>query len=80
MHRIISFLVLASAAQAADAIYINGAVITVDPAKPYAEAFAVTNGRFSAIGGPAGAVAEGLGAEAVDWPEEGAACSGEDFG
>ncbi|MGA3235896.1 MAG: amidohydrolase [Bryobacteraceae bacterium] len=50
MHRLTSLLLLASAAYAADAIYINGAVITVDPAKPYAEAFAVTNGRFSAVG------------------------------
>jgi len=50
MHRLISFLLLASAAYAADAIYINGAVVTIDPAKPYAEAFAVTNGRFSAVG------------------------------
>jgi predicted amidohydrolase YtcJ len=38
------------AASATDAIYVNGAVITVDAAKPYAEAFAVTNGRFSAAG------------------------------
>ncbi len=50
MHRIASFLLLASAAWCADAIYVNGTVITVDPAKPYAEAFAVTNGRFSAVG------------------------------
>ena len=50
MHRLISLLLFASAAYAADAIYINGTVITVDPAKPYAEAFAVTNGRFSAVG------------------------------
>ncbi len=50
MHRFISLLLLASAAYAADAIYINGNVITVDPSKPYAEAFAVTNGRFSAVG------------------------------
>src|SRR5215467_10689756 len=35
---------------AADAIYVNGAVITVDREHPYAEAFAVTNGRFSAVG------------------------------
>jgi len=33
-----------------DAIYINGTVITVDPHRPYAEAFAVVNGRFSAVG------------------------------
>jgi predicted amidohydrolase YtcJ len=50
MHRIVSFLLLASAAWCADAIYVNGSVITVDPSKPYAEAFAVTNGRFSAVG------------------------------
>ena len=53
MHRIVSFLLLVSAALAADAIYINGTVITVDPSKPYAEAFAVTNGRFSAVGSTA---------------------------
>ena len=52
MRRFLLCLVpfLASAASAADAIYINGAVITVDASKPYAEAFAVTNGRFSAVG------------------------------
>ena len=33
-----------------DAIYINGTVITVDPMNPYAEAFAVVNGRFAAVG------------------------------
>lgn len=33
-----------------DAIYINGTVITVDTNRPYAEAFAVVNGRFSAVG------------------------------
>src|SRR5215475_14386150 len=37
-------------AAATDAIYVNGVVITEDPAKPYVEAFAVTNGRFSAAG------------------------------
>jgi hypothetical protein len=50
LHRIILFLLLAIAAFGADVIYINGNVITVDPSKPYAEAFAVTNGRFSAVG------------------------------
>jgi predicted amidohydrolase YtcJ len=53
MQRLLSLLLLASTAYAADVIYINGAVITVDPAKPYAEAFAVTNGRFSAVGSTA---------------------------
>jgi predicted amidohydrolase YtcJ len=51
MTRSIGILLLAaSAACAADAIYVNGVVITVDKNKPYAEAFAVTNGRFSAVG------------------------------
>jgi len=31
-------------------IYVNGVVITVDPDVPYAEAFAVVNGRFTAVG------------------------------
>jgi predicted amidohydrolase YtcJ len=47
---ILVLLAAASAAGAADAIYVNGAVITVDKGKPYAEAFAVSNGRFTAIG------------------------------
>ena len=50
MRSIVSLLLAASAALAADAIYVNGTVITVDPAKPYAEAFAVENGRFVAVG------------------------------
>jgi len=31
-------------------IYVNGTVITEDSARPYAEAFAVVNGRFSNVG------------------------------
>ncbi|MCL1894736.1 MAG: amidohydrolase [Holophagaceae bacterium] len=31
-------------------IYVNGTVITVDPSRPYAEAFAVVNGRFFTVG------------------------------
>src|SRR5215469_11087564 len=51
MHRtVLSLLLRQRTGYAAEAIYINGNVITVDAAKPYAEAFAVTNGRFSAIG------------------------------
>ncbi len=50
MRFIYSLLLAASAAYAADAIYVNGNVITVDSAKPYAEAFAVSNGRFTAVG------------------------------
>jgi predicted amidohydrolase YtcJ len=50
MRNVLLFLVTRSALWAADAIYVNGVVITVDAAKPYAEAFAVTNGRFEAVG------------------------------
>jgi predicted amidohydrolase YtcJ len=39
-----------SAAFAADTIYVNANVLTVDGARPYAEAFAVENGRFTAVG------------------------------
>ena len=53
MYRVISFFLLAGAAFAAETVYINGNILTVDPAKPYAEAFAVENGRFSAIGSTA---------------------------
>ncbi len=44
------FLLFTSAAFGADLIVINANVITVDPAKPHAEAFAVENGRFVAVG------------------------------
>jgi predicted amidohydrolase YtcJ len=50
MRIVLLSLLTLSAAWAADTIYVNGVVITVDPAKPYAEAFAVTNGRFDAVG------------------------------
>ncbi|MGI9261286.1 MAG: amidohydrolase family protein, partial [Woeseiaceae bacterium] len=35
---------------ASDLIVINGDVFTVDPAAPKAQAFAVENGRFAAVG------------------------------
>jgi len=44
------FLLLAASAPAADTIYVNANVLTVDVAKPHAEAFAVDNGRFIAVG------------------------------
>jgi predicted amidohydrolase YtcJ len=47
---IVALFLAAGAACAADAIYVNATVITVDKARPYAEAFAVTNGRFTAVG------------------------------
>ncbi len=50
MRRIFFLLLAAFAAHAADVIYVNGAVITVDKDKPYAEAFAVSNGHFVAVG------------------------------
>jgi predicted amidohydrolase YtcJ len=53
MRHIASLLLLAGTAFGADTIYINGNVLTVDPAKPYAAAFATDNGRFSAIGSTA---------------------------
>ncbi|HEY1493576.1 MAG TPA: amidohydrolase family protein [Candidatus Solibacter sp.] len=43
-------LLLAVSAAAADTIYINAGVLTVDPSKPNAEAFAVDHGRFTAVG------------------------------
>src|SRR5258707_735470 len=50
MRRLLLPLVALSAAWAADAIYVNGVVMTVDAAKPYAATFAVSNGRFDAVG------------------------------
>jgi predicted amidohydrolase YtcJ len=41
---------VANVAYAADTIVINAKVITVDPAHPSAQAFAVDNGRFTAVG------------------------------
>ena len=49
--RLALLLLLASvAAPAADLIVINANVITVDPARPAAQAFAVSQGRFTAVG------------------------------
>ena len=53
MHRIVSVFLAGSVTWGADVIYTNANVITVDPAKPYAEAFVVTNGRFAAVGSTA---------------------------
>jgi predicted amidohydrolase YtcJ len=51
IKRLCVFLVLiANVAYAADTIVINGKVITVDKDHPSAEAFAIDNGRFTAIG------------------------------
>ena len=50
MLRIAAFLFAAGAAFGADLIVINGNIITVDPSKPRAEAFAVENGHISAVG------------------------------
>ena len=41
---------LANLAHAAETIVINAKVITVDPAHPSAQAFAIDNGRFTAVG------------------------------
>ena len=50
MKHAILFLLLAASALAADIIYVNGNVLTVDGAKTHAEAFAIDNGRFTAVG------------------------------
>jgi predicted amidohydrolase YtcJ len=45
------FLTLAAnSAYAAETIVVNANVITVDPARPAAQAFAIENGRFTAVG------------------------------
>jgi hypothetical protein len=43
-------ILLTQLAFASDTLFINARVITVDPAHPSAEAFAVDNGRFTAVG------------------------------
>jgi predicted amidohydrolase YtcJ len=50
MRSLLLSILTVSAAWAADAVYLNGVVITVDPARPYAQAFSVTNGRFDKVG------------------------------
>ena len=50
MRHLLLFLLTVSTASAADTIYLNGVVITVDSSRPYAQAFAVSNGRFEAVG------------------------------
>jgi predicted amidohydrolase YtcJ len=50
MRHVPLFLLTVSTAWAADTIYLNSVVITVDSSRPYAEAFAVSNGRFEAVG------------------------------
>ena len=48
--RIAIGILLTASAFGADYIFVNGNVITVDVSKPAAEAFAVGNGRFLAVG------------------------------
>jgi hypothetical protein len=50
MMRFVIGVLLSTAAFGADLIFVNGNVITVDSSKPAAEAFAVANGRFLAVG------------------------------
>ena len=47
---LVSALTLAAQTRPADAIYINGKVVTVDPRFSIVEAFAVTGEKFSAVG------------------------------
>jgi predicted amidohydrolase YtcJ len=44
------FALMANVAYAADTIYINANVITVDKDRPAAQAFVIDNGRFTAVG------------------------------
>jgi predicted amidohydrolase YtcJ len=46
----IFFALITNIAYAAQTIVINAKVITVDPAQPAAQAFAIENGRFTAVG------------------------------
>jgi predicted amidohydrolase YtcJ len=46
----LSFALMANVTYAADTIVINAKVITVDKDRPAAEAFAIDNGRFTAVG------------------------------
>jgi len=50
MLRMVPLLLFGGLAFGADLIVVNANVITVDPQTPHAEAFAVENGRFSAVG------------------------------
>jgi hypothetical protein len=50
MFRIAWLLLGAGSVFGADLIVVNANVITVDQSKPQAEAFAIENGRFSAVG------------------------------
>src|SRR6201996_429503 len=49
----LSLALMANVAYAADTIVINAKVITVDKDRPAAEAFAIDNGRFTAVGSDA---------------------------
>ena len=39
-----------SPSETADAVYVNGRVYTVDESRPWAEAFAIRDGRFQQVG------------------------------
>ena len=50
MFRTVLLMFSGGLAFGADLIVVNANVVTVDPQKPYAEAFAIENGHFSAVG------------------------------
>lgn len=50
MHALLVFLAAVAAAQTPDAVYLNGKIVTVDPHFSIAEAVAIRQGRFTAIG------------------------------
>ena len=50
LRSLFASLAAIAAAQTPDAVYINGKIVTVDPHFSIAQAFAVANGRFIAVG------------------------------
>jgi len=50
MRSLFAFLAAVAAAQTPDAVYLNGRIVTVDPRFSIAEAIAIRQGRFTAVG------------------------------
>ena len=50
MPRALILLILVARAYAADLVLRNGKIVTLDPARPQAEAIAITGGRITAVG------------------------------
>src|SRR5260370_8452860 len=50
MRLLFAFVAAVAAAQTPDAVYLNGKIVTVDPRFSIAEAFAISDDRFTAVG------------------------------